>query len=374
MNCDFTEKISLLIDGELAHEETKGVETHLKTCAACRQAREDFLLVRREINSYESALDPFAQQRTLRNILASKSESEAGATKAALSSGILARLRERFAIPAPAFARLRPAVVAVLALLFIVFGVGLFRSLDTEEKQSVAEVATQPETVKDEKPAHVPDVVPEVKEKIVAENKSTSEAINEANNDAPVRDRNRLRRDREELLSASGRRRMNVNARPKAARVEPDRDAPVREAPSETFGTNLVTVAGVRPRESREAAHGDPQFEAARHVERAQLLLRSFRNARLTSKGDPTFNLTEEKQRSRRLLYRNILLRRDAATRGDAPVENLLSSVEPFLLDIANLPDRPAPADLRPIKERIDRKQIVAVLQVNSNIVSRSAN
>lgn len=105
--------------------------------------------------------------------------------------------------------------------------------------------------------------------------------------------------------------------------------------------------------------------ETARHIERAQLLLRSFRNTR-DSGAQPDPDLSYEKQRSRGLLYKNILLRRDAEAKGNMPAEDLLGSLEPFLLDIANLPDRPSNEDVRSIKERMQKKEIVSALQVYS--------
>jgi hypothetical protein len=105
--------------------------------------------------------------------------------------------------------------------------------------------------------------------------------------------------------------------------------------------------------------------ETARHIERAQLLLRSFRNTR-DSSAQPDPDLSYEKQRSRGLLYKNILLRRDAEAKGNMPAEELLGSLEPFLLDIANLPDRPSNDDVRSIKERMHKKEIVSALQVYS--------
>jgi hypothetical protein len=105
--------------------------------------------------------------------------------------------------------------------------------------------------------------------------------------------------------------------------------------------------------------------ETARHIERAQLLLRSFRNTR-DSGAQPDPDIAYEKQRSRGLLYKNILLRRDAEAKGNMPAEELLGSLEPFLLDIANLPDRPSNDDVRSIKERMQKKEIVSALQVYS--------
>lgn len=58
MDCEFGEKISLLIDGELPPEETEGVKAHLASCAGCRQLEKDFLYLRRQIK--ESVPQPAA--------------------------------------------------------------------------------------------------------------------------------------------------------------------------------------------------------------------------------------------------------------------------------------------------------------------------
>ncbi len=109
----------------------------------------------------------------------------------------------------------------------------------------------------------------------------------------------------------------------------------------------------------------DAGANTARHVEQAQTVLRSFRNARPGAKG---FNpdIAYEKQRSQKLLYRNIVLRREAASAGNLPVEMLLNSLEPILIDIANLPDHPARDDVRSIRERVEKKKLIAMLQLSA--------
>lgn len=105
--------------------------------------------------------------------------------------------------------------------------------------------------------------------------------------------------------------------------------------------------------------------ETIRHFEKAQLMLRSFRNASdATSSAAP--DLAYERQLSRRLLYKNILLRRDAEMNGNMPAEEALSGLEPFLLDIANLPDKPSPGELGGIRERLQRTELIASLQISS--------
>jgi len=49
MNCQYTEKISLLVDSEMLAEETLNVEAHLVNCVDCEMLKNDFLFFRRQI-------------------------------------------------------------------------------------------------------------------------------------------------------------------------------------------------------------------------------------------------------------------------------------------------------------------------------------
>src|ERR1051325_6017721 len=69
MDCNFTEEVSLLVDGELAPQEAARLGAHVEGCAACRQARESFLLLRQELRSYEWTRDPNVQRAALSSIL-----------------------------------------------------------------------------------------------------------------------------------------------------------------------------------------------------------------------------------------------------------------------------------------------------------------
>jgi hypothetical protein len=103
--------------------------------------------------------------------------------------------------------------------------------------------------------------------------------------------------------------------------------------------------------------------ELARHVEQAQMLLRSFKNARPSDDGR-TINVAYEKSLSRKLLAENSTLQLDAETRYDRDTKQVLDRIEPYLLDIANMRDNPSREEVRSISERIDRKEIIAALQV----------
>ena len=100
MECDFTEKVSMLMDGELPQEEIEQVSMHIDTCSICRQARQDFLDMRQQIRSYESRRDQAAEARALRRIIGAEQ---------------LPFWKRRVPVPAPAFALLVLALIALAA-------------------------------------------------------------------------------------------------------------------------------------------------------------------------------------------------------------------------------------------------------------------
>ena len=60
MTCNQTEKVSLLIDGELPALEIAEVKKHVKDCSDCSAAHESFLLLRSQLSSYASTVDAAA--------------------------------------------------------------------------------------------------------------------------------------------------------------------------------------------------------------------------------------------------------------------------------------------------------------------------
>jgi len=141
------------------------------------------------------------------------------------------------------------------------------------------------------------------------------------------------------------------NVTPKPARRAP------AESPAQPASDTQVLAASFL----------DPEF--ARHIEKAQLLLRAFRNSAPSDDDDGTVDVSYEKQQSQEILHKNMLLRREAELKGDMPAGELLGSLEPLLLDIANLPDNAPEEDVRGIKDRIQREEIVAALQSYSTVM-----
>jgi flagellar biosynthesis/type III secretory pathway ATPase len=112
-----------------------------------------------------------------------------------------------------------------------------------------------------------------------------------------------------------------------------------------------------------DAGYGDAEDkDTASHLEQAQNLLISVRSIQL-SDDDQEVDVAYEKAESRRLLNENIILRRDAEMAGKFPAKSVLGSLEPFLIDIANLPDKAPAKDLRQIRDRVQKTEIVAELR-----------
>jgi hypothetical protein len=166
------------------------------------------------------------------------------------------------------------------------------------------------------------------------------------------------------VTKPSGRKGQKPKARPllpKLPTVPDDRVSPWTNQAIASNSSNPNVVDSTRS--------VDTQTLTAHHLEQSELLLRSFRNVRTD---DRPAEISYEKKRAQRLVYQNILVRREADAAGDVQVATLLDSLEPILLDIANLPDNPNNDQVTAIKERLRRKNIVALLQVNSTALARA--
>jgi hypothetical protein len=101
--------------------------------------------------------------------------------------------------------------------------------------------------------------------------------------------------------------------------------------------------------------------DTAEHIQQAQNLLRSIRSLQ-TEDEDGEIDVTYEKAMSRRLLSENEVLRKDAEVAGKYPTKELLKDLEPFLIEIANLPDKTTATRLSELKDRVQKTEIVAAL------------
>jgi hypothetical protein len=131
--------------------------------------------------------------------------------------------------------------------------------------------------------------------------------------------------------------------------------------------TRIKRIKKSVPRDNPDVLSSDIAYldlddqETADHIEKSQNLLRSIRNFPV-SDGDEEIDVTYDKALSQRLLNENVVLRREAEMKAKFPTKTLLADLEPLLIDIANLPDHARPEDVRVIKERVQKTEIVAAL------------
>ena len=301
MSCSFTEKISSLIDGELAQAEAREVERHVLTCAECEQVKADFLSLRSQIAGFESAANPAITNRELNRILSRGDRASARG------------LRWGWSTPAIAFATL--VIVGTI--------IGLIWSLNTDSNQSVA---------------HLPSPTPS----------PTVEKISQPEPEASPKETKNPERE--------------PSAKPKKPLVREPK-------PGEQFA--LVTEPADPITAPERVRPADAQTLTAIHIEKSETLLVAFRNVRLNT-ATSDVEVAYERKRARQLVQQNMILRREADANGDVQIASLLESLQPILLDIANLPDKPDSNAVRTIRERVERKNIVPLLQVNSAALARA--
>jgi hypothetical protein len=309
MNCSFTEKVSSLIDGELSAVEAREVERHLPGCNECQQLRADFLNLRTHIASFETVLKPEVQNRALKKIL--------GTDRRVPARG----LRWSFGTSAVAFATLVIAA-AIIGLLFY----QSFNKNDRNQEQ-VAQQKQNPTpapSVSTEQSKQQPQATPEPA-------REQQPAPNKGNEETPRR--------------------------------QPPKKIVREPKPGEQFAVVPAVPAPIRP--------ADAQTLTAMHFENSETLLLAFRNVRLNEPATAN-EVSHERNRAKQLVLQNMMLRREADKTGDVQVSSLLESLEPILIDIANLPDRPDESAVRTIRQRVERKNIVPLLRVNSTALARA--
>jgi hypothetical protein len=311
MNCSFTEKISALIDGELSANEAREVERHMLGCNECEQLRSDFLNLRSQLTSFETSLQPAVQNRALKKILGTERRAPAR------------RLQWSFGTQAIGFA----TVVVVAAII------GLLVYQNSKHPAPSEQIAVQSAS-----PAPSASVEP-----LKQPQSAASPEPARGNEQGPAS------KDKEEST-------------PRRTPSAPVKRPLVREPkPGEQFAS--------LPSDAVRSA--DAQTMTAMHFEKTETLLVAFRNVRLNEPGTAA-EVGYERKRAKQLIYQNMMLRREADVAGDVQISSLLESLEPILLDIANLPDSPDEDSVRVIRERVERKNIVPLLRVNSTALARA--
>jgi hypothetical protein len=350
---------------------------HLAACATCAAAL-DALSFEQEIYArYDRRLEvtPDLWARVSAEVARDTTPESPAAPPPFLS-----RVRGRVAAGFGALA-LRPALASSFALLLVAAAVGSLwlsrrqqtaRPVEVADNGRAAGAPSTPEVVRNVDAGGVPPAVPPSEVTAPAEGSLSDDNKADTNRAAAVP-------TREASRAAEGRR--PTNARPAGAEVDLETLLASASAPQAT--PNVVSIgadehaatddaaalfvnASAPARETAAAGEArmlDPgEKEVARHVEQAQMLLRSIKNARADRAG--SVDVAYEKDLSRKLLAENATLQLNADVRGDKQTRQVLDTIEPFLLDIANMRENPSRDEVRSIRERVRSNQIVAALQV----------
>jgi hypothetical protein len=351
---DCLPRLEEYVDGELDGRTAERLAAHLASCAQCAS---EFALLQRDAEIYARYQRDLEVTPAHWNIVRARIEQEKDARLPKPAPRLSERLGARFGVRGRKFS---PAFAA--ALLLIVIGITasiIYLNSGQRQTQLVALPPRPNETLPlrgeatktsppDESDSKASSVANENLQKpdfnqparVVAKNRTGAPVVKE---------------------SAAGRRLPHAGNR----RLTP----PTPESSAGQFAEISADDLTMGVRRSALVASGDFDLDVARHAERAEMLLRSFRNVRLPA-NTRSLDVSYEKEQSRKLLYQNIALRRDAAAHGDEPTAAILNKLEPILLDIANLPNRAKPRDVRSIEQQMKKQEIVATLQVRTLVAA----
>ena len=346
-------RIEEYVDGELDGRTMERIGAHLSTCSECAN---EFAELKREQEIYAQYRRPVEVTPAQWNIVRARIEQE----KDTQPHKPRTRL-SRWFVPRKHF---RPVYVAALVLIMVGLAAGVIY-LSSLRRQS--DVASRPEKQNETLPrAGTTEALPgtgDENDRVVARDENRDK--NDSKQQSPLVAKNSGTTTGHKKNAAAVAASVPPTEERKATVPTPDERAQLVEAAAAADRDQLIT--GVRL--SAPEGTGSFDFEIARHAEKAELLLRSFRNVRLSA-SNRALDVSYEKGQARKLLYQNIALRRDAAARRDPSTAEVLNTLEPILLDIANLPNRAKARDVRSIEERMEKKEIVATLQVRTLVAS----
>jgi hypothetical protein len=345
----YFDSIEDLIEGELEEPITAQITSHVFACSKCRN---EYETRRREKEIYAHYLfdieQPADSWTNFQTRLASEKQKKSGyaAIFAGLSSGITNVFGSLL---------LSPKLAAGAALLLVCGAVGfvLLKSAPTD-KEGDKYVA---ETISEDSPLLRQSNKVERQPPTILQAKTTDGKNDALKNDEPL-----------------------VKNQPSKASNYPPADkksfaAATVKIKQKTVSATVNKKTAKTPQPNREnqlltLRMKTLENEIAGQIEKVELLLRSFRNVR-ENEAVEIFDVEYEKRQARKLLETNARLRRESEDYGISYAEELLSRVEPYLLDIANLEANPAPDKVLDIKERVVSQNIIASLQVYGSVAAQ---
>ena len=364
MRCeDCLPLIEEYFDGEVKGQTAEAVGAHLATCADCTVALDALSFEQEVYARYDRGgleVTPDLWARVSAEIARTPLPSE----DPAAGRPFLSRAREYFAAALGALA-VRPALASSLALLVVAAAAGTLWLTRKSEP-----VAPTPEMARENTPTPFTSVIPTAPNTGV-EDYNPKQVNPFTPNEGNIIPAAREPREAEVAVNANRAQRegagisvddlLNSSSAPKddgIIKFGQGEHAPV----DDTVGI-IDAAAPRREVATTEAPLLNPeQKDVALHVERAQMLLRSIKNVRAGEMSDA--DITYEKNLSRKLLAENATLQLEAEVSGDKETKQVLDRIEPFLLDIANMGEKPSREEVRSIRERVRQNEIVAALEV----------
>jgi hypothetical protein len=349
-------------DGEVDAKVSEQMSAHISVCADCAAAL-DALSFEGEIYAhYERGLEPTpALWARVSAEIAREAQPETPTERRPFLSRARASLVAAFGALS-----LRPALASSLALLVVGLTAGSLWLARRPQTQNPT-VASRNDIGKRTVDASPSPVVPTAPPVVVGGNEPDSKVVEVARVEKIVRPNAiggpRERGKKDELTDA------DINALlgdgqqlsdPNATAVKADAaNHAVTDEIAGLVDTPKVDTGNVNANAQSPDAGAE---EIARHVEQAQMLLRSIKNVRAGEEG--TVNVAYEKNLSRQLLADNATLKLEAEVKGDKDAKQVLDTIEPFLLDIANMREQASREEVRSIRERVEKTEIIAWLQV----------
>lgn len=361
MRCeDCLPLIEEYFDGEVTEQTGEAIRAHLAACADCLEALDALSFEQELYARYDRGGLEVAPQLWAR-VSAEIARTPLAPDSRAQRRPFLSRARAYFSAPLATLSA-RPALASTLALLVVAAAAGtLWLSLKSRPDVPTTEMAQTAPVAPDAVRPTAPD----------------SRALNQTPTAAaPLHVTERFASEQGGAEAAKV-----VNA----TRLEGGAEIDVAELLADSSATRAnpnIVIIGTDEHERADSADDifvetsapaldafttdarllDPdQKDLARHVERAQMLLRSIKNVRA---GDAGTDIAYEKKLSRRLLAENSTLQLEAEFKGDKQTRQVLDQIQPFLLEIANMGEKPSTEEVRSIRERVRKNEIVAALEV----------
>lgn len=318
MNCEnYEHLINDLVEGELNDVTADEVSLHIFDCQNCTF---HFEMLEREKAMYSHYLFEIEPPSNLLNKFQAKLETEKQPLISSAQNGLFSKVF--------AFLQLNPIFATAVALILLTFAFGLFSLINEEEPLNQA---------KNFQPSF-----PAIQ---MLPSQKGREEIFTPQNTEKSRDVAKNEERKIELISKPIVVKQNLEVKNAELKLK----TPPKVVKQSEEELQLKKIQAL-------------ELETAKQIEKVELLLRSFRNARLID-GSEIYDVSYEQQQARKLLQNNIALRQRAETYGTFFAEEMLSKVEPYLLDIANLDIDSAPEEVLEIKERVKSQNIIASLQ-----------